>query len=81
MHVLAIVRTVDTSFLQHTSGTSSLVVLSKMSYKTSTGVPGLMAMPALRPWSWMYLISSLGLVFLSEVADGSSAAVDEMAAS
>lgn len=36
-----------------TSGLSSLTGFSTISYSTSTGVPGLMAMPACRPWAWM----------------------------
>jgi hypothetical protein len=64
-----------------TSGTSSWVVFSKISQSTSTGVLGLMAMPAFNPRLWIYLISSFGLVFLSEVADGVSASVELIAAS
>jgi hypothetical protein len=52
-----------------------------MSYRTSTGVFGLIAMPARIPRLWMYLMSSFGLVFLSLVASGDSAAVESMAAS
>lgn len=64
-----------------TSGMASLSSLSSISYSTSTGVLGLIAMPALNPCSWMYLINSLGLVFLSDVSAGASAAVLFIAAS
>lgn len=52
-----------------------------MFQSTSTGVFGLMAMPAFNPCEWMYLISFVGLVFSSDVASGDSAAVDDIAAS
>jgi hypothetical protein len=67
--------------MELTSGTSSLLGLSRISYSTSTGVFGLIAIPARIPWSWMYLMSSFGFVFLSLVASGDSAAVESMAAS
>lgn len=69
------------AFLQRTSGTSSLSSLSKISKSTLAGVLGLMAIPALSPCWWMYLTNSFGLVFLSDVAEGSSAAVELTAAS
>jgi hypothetical protein len=52
-----------------------------MSQRTSTGVFGLIAIPAFNPRLWIYLINFLGLVFSSEVPNGVSAAVDEIAAS
>lgn len=64
-----------------TSGTSCLVGFARISHRTSTGVLGFMAMPACMPSLWIKRISSLGDVFLSEVALGESAAVEDMAAS
>ena len=64
-----------------TSGFSSALGFSRTSHNTSTGVPGLMAMPAFIPCEWINWISSLGLVLLSEIAAGDSAAVDDNAAS
>lgn len=52
-----------------------------MSHNTSTDVLGLIAMPACIPFSCMKRISSLGDVFASDLAEGESAAVEEMAAS
>ena len=52
-----------------------------MSHRTSTGVLGFIAIPACMPSWWMKRMSSLGDVFLSDVALGESAAVEEMAAS
>lgn len=53
-----------------------------MSHSTSTGVSGLIAMPACMPSSWMYRINSRGLVrFVVDLSVGSVAATDETAAS
>lgn len=64
-----------------TSGFSAELGFSTMSHKTSTEVSGLMAMPACMPCSWMYRISSFGLVCWSEWSAGLSAAVEATAAS
>lgn len=64
-----------------TSGLSSLTELSNTSQRTSTGVLGLIAIPACIPWSWMNLINSFGLVRSLDFPDGESAAVDDIAAS
>lgn len=64
-----------------TSGTSALTGFSRISHSTSTGVLGFNAIPACKPSSCMNLMSSFGDVFASEVPDGESAAVEEMAAS
>ena len=70
-----------TRFLSRTSGISFSSGFSKISHSTSTEVSGFIAIPASIPLSCMNRINSLGLVFLSEVASGDSAAVEEMAAS
>lgn len=62
-----------------TSGRSFSLGLSRTSYSTSTLVEGLMAMPASMSLSWMYLMSSRGLVLSSEVSSGLSAAVESAA--
>jgi hypothetical protein len=64
-----------------TSGLSSVIGFSKISHNTSTGVLGLIAMPAFMPCEWINRISSLGLVLFSEIVVGDSAAVDDIAAS
>lgn len=62
-----------------TSGLSLGSAASRISHSTSTDVSGLMAMPASNPWSWIYRINSFGLVFLSDVSSGLSAAVEKAA--
>jgi hypothetical protein len=74
-------RIVDVSTGVLTSGFAFSSGFSNMSHKTSTGVAGLIAMPACIPFSCINWINSLGLVFCSDVASGDSAAVEEMAAS
>jgi len=64
-----------------TSGFAFSSGFSNMSHKTSTGVAGLIAMPACIPFSCINRINSLGLVFCSDAASGDSAAVEEIAAS
>ena len=67
--------------LHLTSGIASLLGLSRISHKTSTGVSGLIAMPASIPVLCMYSIISFGLVLVSVWSSGFSAAVDVVAAS
>jgi hypothetical protein len=56
--------------------------LSRMSQRTSTGVSGLIAIPACIPSSWMYLINARGLVRSVVVLSvGSVAATEDTAAS
>jgi hypothetical protein len=67
---------------KRTSGRSSLTSFSRISHSTSTGVSGLIAMPACMPSSWMYRISALGDVGVVVVlSSGFVAATDDTAAS
>ena len=65
-----------------TSGRSVRSGLSRISQRTSTGVSGLMAIPACMPSSWMYLINWRGEVrSVVSLSVGSVAATEETAAS
>ncbi len=79
--MLGFMWVVDVSKAVRTSGLSFSSEFSNMSHKTSTDVAGFSAMPACISCSCMNRIISLGLVFLSDVASGDSAAVEDMAAS